>query len=116
MAGVMNLGRGVAFRIESTDLMQIRESLAEAFWDYLIPQDRAAWRPHITIQNKVSSHDARALFTALQAEFRPRPIEIAGLAVFRYMNGPWDAIGAWRLGNGAPMQAPSPQAPSPLAS
>jgi hypothetical protein len=104
--GLINLGGGVAFRLESADLTSIREQIAERFSDCLIPQDQAAWRPHVTVQNKVKSNAAKALLTALSADFTPRPIAIAGIAVWRYLGGPWEAIGAWRFGTGHAMSPP----------
>ena len=58
VTGLMNLGGGVAFRIASDDLDQIRSELTERFRGLLTAQDAGGWRPHITIQNKVSNGDA----------------------------------------------------------
>lgn len=87
---VMGLGRGVAFRIDSPDLMNIRDEMADAFTGLLTPQDQARPRLHITVQNKVEPAQARALEQALRAEFRPRPLQIAGLAAWHYRGGPWE--------------------------
>jgi 2'-5' RNA ligase len=92
IAGLRNLGRGVALRIESPELEEIRERLADAFATMLTPQDSAGWRPHVTIQNKVELSEARALQRALEADFRPRPLLIAGLAAWWYRGGPWEPI------------------------
>ncbi|SDA29248.1 2'-5' RNA ligase family protein [Sphingomonas sp. NFR15] len=92
IAGLMSLGGGVAFRIESASLEDIRESLADAFAPLLTPQDRAGWRPHVTIQNKVSSTEAKALLAALETDFRPRSVVIAGLASWYYRGGPWEPL------------------------
>ena len=91
LAGVQSLGRGVALRVESPDLAAIRAGLADAFAALLTPQDRAGWRPHVTIQNKVAPADARALYDRLAAGFVRRPLAIAGLASWWYRGGPWDA-------------------------
>jgi hypothetical protein len=90
LAGLLDLGAGVAFRIESPDLAAIRAELAEAFASMLVPQDRAGWRAHVTIQNKVERAAAKQLFAVLQADFSPRPLRIAGLASWRYRGGPWE--------------------------
>ncbi|VVT20321.1 conserved hypothetical protein [Sphingomonas sp. EC-HK361] len=90
LAGVMSLGRGVAYRIESGELAAIRARLAEAFAGLLVPQDAAGWRAHVTIQNKVDPAEARALKAALERDFTPRPLVIAGLAAWDYRGGPWD--------------------------
>jgi hypothetical protein len=89
VAGLISLGGGVAFRIESPELADIRDRLADAFAPLLTPQDKAGWRPHVTVQNKVTPEEARALLRALEADFRPRPVAIAGLASWWYRGGPW---------------------------
>src|SRR5688500_15250391 len=73
VAGVMDLGGGVAFRIVSEDLDEVREELADGFHGMLGAQDQGGWRPHVTIQNKVSNREARQLVEALEAGFVPRP-------------------------------------------
>ena len=91
-AGLMNLGRGVAFRIDSPELAAIRARLADAFAPLLTPQDAAGWRPHVTVQNKVAPAEARATLALLERDFRPHPVRIAGLAAWYYRGGPWEAI------------------------
>lgn len=89
-SGLVSLGRGVAVRIASPDLDRIRRELAEAFADCLTPQDANGFRAHVTIQNKVSAEQARALLAALEPGFRPQPIRITGLASYWYRDGPWE--------------------------
>lgn len=95
IAGILDLGGGTAFRVESEDLLAIREGLAAAFHGLLTPQDQASWRPHITIQNKVVAKEARALQEHLRASFLSRPLTIRGLAAWRYLAGPWELIREW---------------------
>lgn len=92
---VISLGRGVAYRIESPDLMDMRDALASDFHGLLIPQDQARPRLHITVQNKVEPPVAKALLHNLAAEFTPRPLEISGLAAHYYRGGPWEDISRW---------------------
>ena len=92
LAGVMDLGGGVAFRIASPDLDRIREDLARELHGLLSAQDAGGWIPHVTIQNKVEPRVARALRDSLQKDFRPRPIGIAGLGLHRYLGGPWETL------------------------
>lgn len=92
LAGVMQLGRGVALRVESPELEAMRAALADAFAGMLTPQDRAGWRPHVTIQNKVEPAEARALYRSLSAGFEKRPLAIAGLASWAYLDGPWTLL------------------------
>jgi 2'-5' RNA ligase superfamily len=108
LAGLMNLGRGVAYRIDSEALCDMRAQIAERFRDCLIPQDSAQWRAHVTIQNKASPEAAKSLINQLLPGFSPRQVIIAGLAVWRYLGGPWEAVGAWRFGSGHAMSPPPP--------
>jgi hypothetical protein len=98
LAGLMNLGGGVALRVESPELAAIRDGLADAFAGLLTPQDRAGWRGHVTVQNKVSGAVARETLALLQHDFRPRPMLITGLAAWFYRGGPWEPLGRWRFG------------------
>ncbi len=99
---LISLGQGVALSVESPGLAAIRARIADAMNGQLTPQDQAGWRPHITIQNKVPPSAARALMQALTAEFRPRPIEIAGLALHYYRGGPWEPIADFRFSRSGP--------------
>lgn len=92
LSGLINLGRGVAFRIHSPELESIRRRMAEAFHGLLTPQDATGWRPHVTIQNKVEPAVAKALLQQLGSTFVPRSVKIAGLAAHFYRGGPWELI------------------------
>jgi hypothetical protein len=90
MTGIMDLGEGTALRVESEGLTRIREELAETFHGLLTPQDVAGWRPHVTIQNKVTPSLANVLLKALSRDFVAREVEIVGLASWWYRGGPWE--------------------------
>lgn len=87
---IYSLGGGVAFRIESPDLLAIREQIADHFTGMLTAQDQGTPRLHITVQNKVTRAEARALIDELAENFHPRPLSIVGLAVHHYRGGPWE--------------------------
>lgn len=97
LTGLVNLGTGVAYRIESPALLAIRAELAEAFHGLLTQQDIGVPRLHLTIQNKVDPAEARSLHAELAAQLRPRPLAIAGLAAWRYRGGPWELAGDARF-------------------
>jgi hypothetical protein len=92
VAGLMDLGGGVAFRIVSPDLDRIRGELAHDLRGLLGAQDAGGWRPHVTIQNKVPPKMARELKETLERGFAARPLRIAGLGLQRYMDGPWERL------------------------
>ena len=89
LAGLMDLGGGVAFRIVSDELDAVRAELADALRGSLTQQDSHGWRPHVTIQNKVPVKKARALLDELERGFTPRPLAVGGLAYHHYEGGPW---------------------------
>ena len=89
VGGLMNLGGGVAYRIVSDELDSIRAELADAFRGHLTQQDSHGWRPHITVQNKVTSSTAIATLAELVRGFSPRPLVVTGLAYHYYEDGPW---------------------------
>ena len=95
IAGVMDLGGGVALRVVSEDLDRIRDELSEDFHGTLGAQDKGGWRPHVTIQNKVSVREARQLVDALESGFAPRPLRVRGLGLHRYLGGPWETMQVW---------------------
>jgi len=98
IAGLINLGRGTAFRIESPALAAIRADLADAFAGLLTPQDAGGWRAHVTVQNKVTPAEARALIDQLAPHAAPRAVTIAGLASWWYRGGPWEPLSRHMFG------------------
>jgi hypothetical protein len=92
IAGIVDLGEGTALRVESEGLEDIRHDLALALRRLLTPQDMTPWRPHVTIQNKVTPKEARRLQAMLRAGFERRPLAIRGLAIWRYLDGPWEPV------------------------
>ena len=95
IAGLMDLGGGVAFRIVSPDLDRIRDELADDLHGLLGAQDSGGWRPHITIQNKVAPKVGRALKESLERTFAPRSLAIAGIGIYRYLDGPWEGVATY---------------------
>lgn len=95
VAGLMDLGGGVAYRIVSDDLDRIRAELREAFQGLLTAQDAGGWRPHVTIQNKVAPKTARGLRDELERSFEQRPLLISGLGLHRYLGGPWERLAVY---------------------
>ena len=97
--GLMDLGGGVAFRVVSSDLDRIRRELAQDFHGLLSAQDSGGWRPHVTIQNKVQTKDARLLLNALERDFRMCSLGIRGLGLHRYLDGPWERLASYSFRN-----------------
>ena len=86
---LINLGAGVAYKVESSELESLRDELKAAFAKDLIPQDKQGYRAHITIQNKTTPEKARALMAELSLDFKPLFVDAHGLDLWEYLGGPW---------------------------
>jgi 2'-5' RNA ligase len=94
-AGLVFMGRGVGYRLESPALQSVRRRLADAWWPWLGAQDRQGFRPHVTVQNKVPPDAARALHGRLEETFAPFEVGAEGLLLWRYLGGPWEPVGSY---------------------
>ena len=92
------LGRGVAYRMRSPVLEQIRAEIADTFRDVLTDQDARPWRPHVTIQNKVDPAQARRTLEAERSGHSAYETVVEALALWRYRHGPWEAAGECSFG------------------
>ncbi len=92
-AGLRFLGRGVAYSLMAAALTTLRADLAKQWGHWLTRQDQQGYRPHLTIQNKATPEAARALHRNLEAVFTPFAIRAEALLLWRYLGGPWEAVG-----------------------
>ena len=69
--GVMDLGKGTAIALEAPQLLALRAMIAEHFHGSLTSQDLHEPRLHITIQNKVTKDEARAVQASLGPVLTP---------------------------------------------
>jgi len=91
------LGRGVAFVIDAPALAECRTRLADRFAGLLSAQDQAPFRPHVTVMNKAEPAAAKRVLEQSREDFEPFPVAITGLALWRYLGGPWEAVRGYRL-------------------
>ena len=89
VTGLRSLGRGVAYTLASNVLIEVHRRLASSLEEYLIPQDRQRFSPHVVIQNKVTGDQARALLDSLRPQFSPRTVQAVGFDLWLYLGGPW---------------------------
>jgi 2'-5' RNA ligase len=92
ISGVLDLDSGVALRVRSEELEEIREQLADEFRGLLTAQDEGRWTAHVTIQNKAEPRAVREVLRQMRAGFEPRPVEISGLELVRYAEGEWEPV------------------------
>ncbi|MGI3783135.1 MAG: 2'-5' RNA ligase family protein [Janthinobacterium lividum] len=89
LTGVMSLGRGAAYAVDSPDLARRHDELQRTWWSHLTRQDQQRLRAHVTLQNKVDPAVARATVEALRTGFSPSEVEAPGFDLWRYDGGPW---------------------------
>lgn len=87
--GLRHLGNGVAYQIESEELQQLQGHLSTLFAEHLIPQDKQGFKPHITIQNKVTPEVSKQLLLQLRNSFDSFLVSAIGLDLWIYEGGPW---------------------------
>lgn len=95
ITGIMDLGTGTAIAIESNAMLELRAMVAAHFHGMLTLQDEGTPRLHVTVQNKVLRSEAKALQALLTPALGPERFAFAGLALHRYLDGPWEPSGRW---------------------
>lgn len=86
------LGKGVAVNVESAELLELRKKLG-ATWQLLLEaQDRQPFKPHVTIQNKVTPEEAKGLLEHLSTDWTTLTGQGTGLLLWRYLGGPWELV------------------------
>jgi hypothetical protein len=86
---VVFLGFGVALGVRSAELERLRSTARAEIGGEFSRQDSQPWKPHVTVQNKVTAESARQLQYALEQGFAKRVGAATGLLVWEYLGGPW---------------------------
>ena len=89
IAGLMDLGRGTAFAVESAEMVAIHAELAGRLHGMIQQRDDRPLRLHVTVQNKVAPAEARALQADLAATLQPRRFRFRGLALSHWRDELW---------------------------
>lgn len=101
VTGVQFMGQGVMYKLESPGLRRLHKALQTSwqteFGFPLSGQDRQPLHPHVTVQNKVSAAQARALHEELSASFQPFGATGTGLRLWAYRGGPWEELGSFEF-------------------
>ncbi|MEV6828397.1 2'-5' RNA ligase family protein [Amycolatopsis sp. NPDC051102] len=94
LARVRSLGRGVALDVESGALLRLHAALRARWSPWLTRQDAQPFKPHVTVQNKISPDVAAATLEAVRRDPGPAAATATGLAIWRYRGGPWEHVAA----------------------
>lgn len=83
------LGKGVAVKIDSIELIALRANLADIWTNWLTAQDRQKFQPHITVQNKVAPDEAKKLYEELARDWETFSGKAQGLHLWHYLGSNW---------------------------
>lgn len=89
---VVSIGKGVAYKIECHDLVQLHKQLQYKWQAWLTPQDKQKLWPHVTVQNKTSPAIAKETLEVLKESFQPFTAYGTGLTLWSYEGGPWQFL------------------------
>ncbi len=89
LTGIMDLGRGTAFAIDSPDMVRLHAQLAERLHGVIQQKDTHELRLHVTVQNKVPRAEALALQRDLSASFRPRSFRFPAFGLYCWDGELW---------------------------
>lgn len=92
VSDVVSIGKGVAYKIESKELLQLHKVLQHKWNENLSLQDKQKLWPHITIQNKVAVDEAKKTLAELKTSFKTFEASATGLTLCEYLNGPWRLV------------------------
>jgi hypothetical protein len=93
ISGIMNLGQGTAFDVDSPAMVELHGQIADRLHGVLSQQDDKKLRLHITIQNKVKTAAARELQAELKATLDRRAFHFRGFGLYAWEEGLWRPIG-----------------------
>ncbi len=92
ISGVMKLDGGTALAVDSPGMVELHATIQDRMRGVTILKDCRPLRLHITIQNKVSAQEARALQVRLEATLKPRDFRFRGFELFAFKEGIWRPI------------------------
>lgn len=92
VTGLMKLARGTALAIDSPATVELHGLIADRMHGLLAHQDTRPLRLHVTIQNKVTSHAARALQAELEPMIQPIAFRFRGFGLYAWKEGLWREI------------------------
>ena len=90
ITGLMDLGRGTAFDVDSPGMVDLHADLAERLHGLVQQKDARPLRLHVTVQNKVSPEDARRLQAQLAEDFYPRRFRFRGFGLYGWDGALWN--------------------------
>ena len=86
---ILPFNNGMAYAAKNDYLQRLHAVLQQNFIKDFSGKDRKIWKPHITIQNKVTTYKAKKNYQELSANFEPFTFKAEGFNVYEYANKKW---------------------------
>jgi hypothetical protein len=84
-------GKGFGVKVDCPELKNWRNNLLRLPLDFT-PQDKNLKQLHVTIQNKVSTEQARKDFEQFKESWKKLDSRILGVQIWKYRGGPWELL------------------------
>jgi 2'-5' RNA ligase len=88
--GVMDFGKGTAIAIECRAMVMLHGEIAQRLHGLLTAQDAQPLRLHVTVQNKVTPQEAKALQAELAQTLVARSFRFKGFGLYGWHDGLWN--------------------------
>jgi hypothetical protein len=92
IVGLMDLGRGTAFAVDSPGMVALHAEMALILRGLIQQKDTRPLRLHITVQNKVSRSAALALQADLAEDICARSFHFRGLGLSQWRDDLWRLV------------------------
>lgn len=92
ISGLMDLGGGTAFAVESPEMAAMHAEMAERLHGLIQQKDQRPLRLHITVQNKVPRAQARTLQAELSRSFAPQTFRFRGFGLYGWTGDLWQQL------------------------
>jgi hypothetical protein len=89
IVGLMDLGRGTALAVDSPGMVELHAELAERLHGVIQQRDARPLRLHVTVQNKVSRQEAKALQDELRRTLHRQRFRFRGLGLYLWRDELW---------------------------
>lgn len=88
-AAVLPFTNGMAYAANNEYLQHFHALLQQNFSNDLSGKDKKIWKPHITIQNKVTAFRAHKNYQELSLNFEPFSFRVEGFSIYEYAKKNW---------------------------
>lgn len=86
---LIHFNNGLAYGLSNETLQSLHANLQQNAVLKLATKDRKLWKPHITIQNKVTAYKATLLYKELSKTFNPFTFTVQGFSCYVYIRRQW---------------------------